>query len=273
VGDRDSREVGGGQLAVVSDEERAPREAKNAYEQVRRLEEHITAAVGTDYFRLRPSMLMELNRIAVDGLVSAPGRYRLGAMTIPESHHQPPIPTDVPALVEEMCEYVNDHWEKPALHLAAYVMWRLNWIHPFQDGNGRTARASSYLVLCARLGYDLPGRDTMLAHIAGDKPPYYTALEAADAAHSKGRLDLSVLEGLLEELLIKQIRHAATSPMDGARPKRATSGPQALAPSKAVAVPERAEPATHTAAWIGAGATVVAALIALVATCAGGAGG
>ncbi|MBL8221394.1 MAG: Fic family protein, partial [Bryobacterales bacterium] len=31
------------------------------------------------------------------------------------------------------------------------VMWRLNWIHPFFGGNGRTARSASYLVLCASL--------------------------------------------------------------------------------------------------------------------------
>jgi hypothetical protein len=32
-----------------------------------------------------------------------------------------------------------------AIHLAAYLMWRLNWIHPFADGNGRTARMTSYV--------------------------------------------------------------------------------------------------------------------------------
>jgi Fic family protein len=44
--------------------------------------------------------------------------------------------------IEFMCDYVNDRWaEASAVHLCAYVLWRLNWIHPFGDGNGRTARA------------------------------------------------------------------------------------------------------------------------------------
>lgn len=47
MGARDSKEIGDGQLVVVSEEERAPREAKNAYEQFRRLEELITAAMGS----------------------------------------------------------------------------------------------------------------------------------------------------------------------------------------------------------------------------------
>src|ERR1700691_2453032 len=52
---------------------------------------------------------------------------------------------------------VNEHWEESnAIHLAAYILWKLNWIHPFADGNGRTARAVSYAVLCIKLDGLLP---------------------------------------------------------------------------------------------------------------------
>jgi Fic family protein len=46
------------------------------------------------------------------------------------------------------------------IHLAAYLMWRLNWIHPFADGNGRTSRIISYVVLSIRAGAILPGTPT-----------------------------------------------------------------------------------------------------------------
>jgi Fic family protein len=69
---------------------------------------------------------------------------------------------------------------KKPLHLASYVMWRLNWIHPFTDGNGRTSRAVSYLVLCIRLRALLPGKLTIPEQIEQDKTPYYRALEAAE---------------------------------------------------------------------------------------------
>ena len=101
--------------------------------------------------------------------------------------------------VEEMCDYILDNWSKPAIHLTAYTLWRLNWIHPFTDGNGRTARAVAYLVLCVRLGYRLPGTKTIPELIAADKDPYYAALEAADAG------DLTVLEKLLAALLAQQL--------------------------------------------------------------------
>ena len=112
----------------------------------------------------------------------------------------------VPEEIEHMCDYVNEHWNTSSpLHLAAYVMWKLNWIHPFTDGNGRTARATSYVVLCLRLGYRLPGTNTIPDQISRDKNPYYKALEAADQAWTNKQIDLSVLEDYLSGLLANQL--------------------------------------------------------------------
>jgi Fic family protein len=90
-------------------------------------------------------------------------------------------------------------------HLAAYLMWRVNWIHPFFGGNGRTARAVAYLILCARLGFRLPGTQTIPDLIIANRDPYYRALQAADSAWESGRLDLTEMEELLSGLLAKQL--------------------------------------------------------------------
>lgn len=109
-----------------------------------------------------------------------------------------------------MCSYVNEHWkDKNAVHLCAYVLWKLNWIHPFSDGNGRTARAAAYVVLSTKLDSLLPGSPTIPEQIAGDKEPYYNALEAADLALKKGSIDVSDLEKMLEGMLAKQLLSAA----------------------------------------------------------------
>lgn len=109
--------------------------------------------------------------------------------------------------MEELCDYVNDNWDAvEALHLAAYVMWRTNWIHPFVNGNGRTSRAVAYLVFCIKLGFLLPGSPTVPDLIARDKRPYYGALEAADAAEREGRLDVSAMEALFAGRLRTQLR-------------------------------------------------------------------
>jgi Fic family protein len=112
----------------------------------------------------------------------------------------------VPELVEDMSDYVNGHWnESTPIHLAAYVMWRLNWIHPFADGNGRTSRVVSYVVLSIRAGAILPGMPTIPDQIVDNRKPYFDALEAADAACRDGRIDVSKMEELLGSLLANQL--------------------------------------------------------------------
>ena len=130
---------------------------------------------------------------------------RLGSRSA-EAGTKPPGAHMVPEEVEHMCDYVNDNWEKSSpVHLAAYALWKLNWIHPFTDGNGRTARAISYLLLCLRLGYLLPGTNTIPEQISKDKTPYYKALEAADEKWAGEKIDLSSLEELLSGLLANQL--------------------------------------------------------------------
>lgn len=93
---------------------------------------------------------------------------------------------------------------RPA-HLSAYLMWRMNWIHPFFGGNGRTSRAISYLALCAKLGFVLPGTKTIPELIAEDRDPYYKALRLADVEWEKQLLDVSAMEDLISRLLAAQL--------------------------------------------------------------------
>jgi Fic family protein len=77
-----------------------------------------------------------------------PGTFRNTSVKIGGSGHEPVEAFMVSEETEHLCEYVNRNWStKSALHLAAYVLWRLNWIHPFANGNGRTARTVSCVVL------------------------------------------------------------------------------------------------------------------------------
>lgn len=161
---------------------------------------------GKEGFRLRFTHLLTLNRIVLEGVSRFAGTFRTGPIYISNSKHQPPPPTEVPLLVEDFCDYLTSNFvKKSALHLAAYALWRLNWIHPFVDGNGRTARIVSYIVLSAKLGYKLPGYPTIPELIAEHKAPYYEALEAADDAFSKGKIDVSAVEKLLGEHLAQQL--------------------------------------------------------------------
>ena len=155
--------------------------------------------------RLTTDLARKLQELAVNQIYRCAGHFRDGDVVIQGVDHQPPPHTEVPALMEEMCDYVSGNWDKLPIHLASYVMWRINWIHPFFGGNGRTARAASYLVLCARLGFVLPGTKTIPEQIVEHRGPYYEALQRADAAWEGGRLDLSQMEDLMSSLLAKQL--------------------------------------------------------------------
>ena len=181
-------------------------EARNALRQFDAVIKNIDEALhGNRAFRLRLSFILELNRIATEGTNEYPGIFRPGSMEISGSQHVPPPANEVPGLMEDMCDYVDENWNQAPIHLASYLMWRLNWIHPFWDGNGRTARAISYSILCIRLGYRLPGVQTIPEQIAADKFPYYDALESADEKWKQGQVDLHDLEMLLSDKLASQL--------------------------------------------------------------------
>ncbi|MDL2287967.1 Fic family protein [Oscillospiraceae bacterium OttesenSCG-928-F05] len=83
------------------------------------------------------------------------GRYRSGQVFISGTEYVPPGAGDVPALMEafvsDLRETANDR--HPVL-LAAFAHRRLVDIHPFIDGNGRTARLLMNLILINR-GYQV----------------------------------------------------------------------------------------------------------------------
>lgn len=201
---RDSRAL---EPELITDpQEKAAAEARNGFRQYDAAIGAIHTALDRGSFKLRPSLILSLQREALAGISSYAGNYRPGGVAIEGSKHEPVGAHLVPELIEEMCDYVNDHWnESTPLHLAAYLMWRLNWIHPFADGNGRTSRIISYVVLSIRAGAVLPGTPTIPDQIIDNRSPYFEALDAADSAYRGGKIDVSRMEDLLAGLLAKQL--------------------------------------------------------------------
>jgi Fic family protein len=203
----------------------ARREAENGLRQFTLALEMIRSHVKDKErpFRLRAGLLMLLHKEALDGLRRLARTFRNTPVTIGGSRHQPPEAAFAADEIQMMCEYVNGNWaSKSAAHLAAYVLWKMNWIHPFADGNGRTARAISYFVLSTKLDSLLPGTPTIPEQIATDKRPYYGALEVADTAWASGQVDVSVLEGLVSSMPALQLLNAAKEAAGESNPFSAT---------------------------------------------------
>jgi Fic family protein len=79
-------------------------------------------------------------------------------------------------------------------------------MHPFIEGNGRTARAVCYYLLCVRGGSLLGGRKIVPERIREDRGPYVLALQAADRAWDNGDYDLAEMETYLARLAEEQVR-------------------------------------------------------------------
>jgi len=149
-------------------------------------------------------MLWDLNHVAVANLSQFGGRFREEPIYVGD--HKPPHFRDVSELMDQFVSTIHENWYNwTNTELAAYGLWRLNWIHPFIEGNGRTARAACYYLLCARSGGLLGGRKIVPERIRENRTPYYAALKAADRAWERGHLDFSDMEEYLATLALAQI--------------------------------------------------------------------
>jgi Fic family protein len=150
-------------------------------------------------------MLWDLNHVAVANISQFGGRFREEPIYV--GTHKPPHFRDVPELMDQFISTVHENWYNwVPTELAAYGLWRLNWVHPFIEGNGRTARAACYYLLCARSGGLLGGRKSVPERIRENRKPYYAALRAADRAWEMGNLDFSDMEDYLATLVQEQLQ-------------------------------------------------------------------
>ena len=108
--------------------------------------------------KLTPEHLLEIHQrlLARSHMREHAGRWRTEQNWIGGSRfnpcraiYVPPPPENVPALIEDLCDFCNsDHL--PAVVQAAMAHAQFETIHPFADGNGRTGRALIHIVLKRR---------------------------------------------------------------------------------------------------------------------------
>lgn len=87
----------------------------------------------------------------------------------------PPEYSDVPGLLDELIEYVNTTDDHPLI-VAAVVHYQLVTIHPFEDGNGRTARLLSGYIMDLN-GYGFNGIGSLEEYFAYDVDEYYDSIQ------------------------------------------------------------------------------------------------
>lgn len=106
--------------------------------------------------KLTPRMIFELHKIICDGTLENPdavGKLRttddiyVGDERDATKLHIPPKAVELEKRIENMCSFANDNGSSGFMHpviKAILLHFILAYDHPFEDGNGRTARALFY---------------------------------------------------------------------------------------------------------------------------------
>jgi len=96
------------------------------------------------------------------------------------AEHKPPEAIDIPELMNDLMGFVKKNKEKlHPIELAAIIHHKIVFIHPFFDGNGRTARLAMNIVLMQN-GYPLA------IILKNDRKKYYNSLAKADKNDMEG---------------------------------------------------------------------------------------
>ncbi len=135
------------------------------------------------------------------------GRFRASQVFV--GHHIPPHPQDLDKHMQELVQWLNS---EEALHLhpvefAALAHYKLVYVHPFVDGNGRTSRLLMNLILMQASYPPITIRKEQRAE-------YYTALDTANEGDVRPfiRFIAKCTEITLDTLLIATSEHAVGLP-------------------------------------------------------------
>lgn len=94
--------------------------------------------------------------------------------------YMPPEAKDVPALMKAMIHWIRENDEMPCSIIAGIAHYQFATIHPYYDGNGRTARLLTTLILHLG-GYDLKGLYSLEEYYARNLGAYYEAISVGDS--------------------------------------------------------------------------------------------
>ncbi len=132
------------------------------------------------------------------------GEYRKNKVSITGTAHIPPDDTIVERYMQELIDFIN-YPDSPKYDLikTAIAHHRFVWIHPFNDGNGRTVRMLTHAML---IRYGFGGATGRIinptAVFCHDRKAYYSYLAAADEGAADGLIGWCeyVLSGLKAEM-------------------------------------------------------------------------
>lgn len=182
-------------------------QASNLDRQYQFLRSIVDVAICADRPFLSQTVIKAINFHAIVCLHVNAGEYRPCEVHVTGQdsgvEFEPPQHFRVNALMDDFVNTVNRYWqEMDAIQLAAYVLWRINWIHPFINGNGRTARAASFFVLCVKANVWVGRREILPELLRQNRSLYVDGLRQADAiANESG--DIAQIVAPISDVIVQ----------------------------------------------------------------------
>lgn len=147
---------------------------------------------------IRESDIKYIHGLVMTGKMKS-SAYRAQQNVIRESTsgrivYLPPESKDVAKLMHELVQWINlqlDDGDMPVPIIAAIAHYQFATVHPYMDGNGRTARLLATLILRGH-GYGLKGIYSLDEHYAKDLRSYYRALSVGTHNYYDGRAEADV---------------------------------------------------------------------------------
>lgn len=134
---------------------------------------------------IREGLIREIHKRLVEGVrgnSAAPGEYRkiqnfVANSKTKEIIYTPPPAFQVPLMMSELVDWLKLEQEINPVLIAGIAQFQLVHIHPFLDGNGRSARLLSTLYLY-KTGYDFKRLFTISEYYDRDRSNYYKAIQS-----------------------------------------------------------------------------------------------
>jgi len=172
--------IGGG---TFPNRERDEREVKNYYQAL----DFLDTLIKKEAPSIEERDIQILHGLVMDGR-KKPTPYRDGQNVIKDSGrgkivYMPPEAKDVSNLMSELITWINkqlNEGDLPVPMIAAIAHYQFATIHPYYDGNGRTARLLTNLVL-HKSGYGLKGIYSLEEYYARNLQAYYQALSVGES--------------------------------------------------------------------------------------------
>jgi Fic family protein len=177
------------------------------FREIANIEKCLQWIESIDKIEINQDFIKKIHTIITSDLVSegdaTPGIYRQDQVAIGKSEYLPPVPELVGELMSELENFIlKGEQSKYDLIKMATIHHRFTWIHPFNNGNGRTVRALTFALL-RKYGFIKSRIINPTAIFCKSRANYYKFLSIADSGDKSGleKWVSYVLQGLKDEIL------------------------------------------------------------------------